>query len=256
MPYFICPNCRRRSIDHDRLEDLTNEAVGCAHCGFGFLFELLDDYYPAPGTGFVVCDRNRRILALGQGVFELTGFRERDVIGLDVKKAFSLEADGVFPSELIDTLLDQLRAVLTYHVVAGQVTAAALLQQIQAGGLGLGGSLLTPLPGDAAKLAEPPGGLIVARCHQDRVVPTARSPSCAFSSDEIACWSCSFDRLGARSAWPSMSSPSPEVSCSSRSRASASTIAPRTREGSRTQRSRNGSCYHGVLSSTTFKTSI
>jgi hypothetical protein len=53
VPYFICPNCRRRSIDHDRREDLTNEAVGCAHCGFGFLFELLDDYYPAPGTGFV-----------------------------------------------------------------------------------------------------------------------------------------------------------------------------------------------------------
>jgi predicted RNA-binding Zn-ribbon protein involved in translation (DUF1610 family) len=44
VPYFICPNCRQRSIDHDRREDLTNEAVGCAHCGFGFLFELLDDY--------------------------------------------------------------------------------------------------------------------------------------------------------------------------------------------------------------------
>jgi hypothetical protein len=51
VPYFICPNCRRRSIDHDRREDLTNEAVGCAHCGFGFLFELLDDYYPGPGDG-------------------------------------------------------------------------------------------------------------------------------------------------------------------------------------------------------------
>jgi hypothetical protein len=94
VPYFICPNCRQRSIDHDRVEDLTNEAVGCAHCGFGFLFELLDDYYPAPGTGFVVCDQNRRILALGQGVFELTGFREKDVLGLDVTEAFSVEADG------------------------------------------------------------------------------------------------------------------------------------------------------------------
>jgi hypothetical protein len=94
MPYFICPNCRQRSIDHDRLEDLTNEAVGCTHCGFGFLFELLDDYYPAPSTGFVVCDQNKRILALGQGVFELTGFRETDVLGLDVTEAFSLEADG------------------------------------------------------------------------------------------------------------------------------------------------------------------
>src|SRR5512132_1730840 len=94
MPYFICPNCRRRSIDHDRREDLTNEAVGCAHCGFGFLFELLDDYYPAPGTGFVVCDQGRRIIALGPGVFELTGFRETDVLGRDVVEAFTLDADG------------------------------------------------------------------------------------------------------------------------------------------------------------------
>jgi hypothetical protein len=94
VPYFICPNCRQRSIDHDRLQDLTNEAVGCAHCGFGFLFELLDDYYPAPGTGFVVCDQGRRIIALGQGVFELTGFREKDVIGQDIVEVFELDADG------------------------------------------------------------------------------------------------------------------------------------------------------------------
>jgi hypothetical protein len=94
VPYFICPNCRARSIDHDRREDLTNEAVGCAHCGFGFLFELLDDYYPAPGTGFVVCDQNRRVLALGQGVFELTGFRESDVLGREVTDAFGLDAEG------------------------------------------------------------------------------------------------------------------------------------------------------------------
>jgi PAS domain-containing protein len=94
VPYFICPNCRQRSIDHDRREDLTNEAVGCAHCGFGFLFELLDDYYPAPGTGFIVCDQSRRILALGQGVFELTGYREPDVLGRDVSEAFALGTDG------------------------------------------------------------------------------------------------------------------------------------------------------------------
>ena len=94
MPYFICPNCRQRSVDHDRREDLTNEAVGCAHCGFGFLFELLDDYYPAPGTGFVVCDRARRIIALGQGVFELTGFRERDLLGSELNQAFALAAEG------------------------------------------------------------------------------------------------------------------------------------------------------------------
>lgn len=96
MPYFICPNCKQRSIDIDRKEGLYDEAVACHHCGFGFLFELMDDYYPAPGTGFVVCDRDGRILALGRGVFELTGWTEGDLIGADLVAAFALngfEAD-------------------------------------------------------------------------------------------------------------------------------------------------------------------
>jgi PAS domain-containing protein len=90
VPYFICPNCRRRSVDHDRREGLSNRPVGCTHCGFGFLFELLDDYYPAPGTGFVVCDADQRILAAGQGVFELTGFREHDLLGRGIMDAFQM----------------------------------------------------------------------------------------------------------------------------------------------------------------------
>lgn len=95
MPFYICPNCQQRSVDHDGREDLTNEAVGCSHCGFGFLFELMDDYYPGPNTGFVVCDQGCRVLATGRGVFELTGFRESDVLGLDVLDAFTLDtADG------------------------------------------------------------------------------------------------------------------------------------------------------------------
>ena len=47
----------------------------------------MDDYYPAPGTGFVVCDQGGRIIAAGQGVFELTGFRERDLLGRDLTEA-------------------------------------------------------------------------------------------------------------------------------------------------------------------------
>src|SRR5881396_2009987 len=102
LPYFICPNCRQRSIDHDRREDLTNDAVGCSHCGFGFLFELLDDYYPAPGTGFVVCDQERRILASGRGVFELTGFREDELMGREVMESLGLTGyeDGRNPASL------------------------------------------------------------------------------------------------------------------------------------------------------------
>src|SRR5919206_2799279 len=101
MPYFICPNCRQRSVDHDGLEDLTNEAVGCHHCGFGFLFELMDDYYPSPATGFVVCDQGGRVLATGRGVFELTGYNEADLLGREATEALGLEAEnGASPAEV------------------------------------------------------------------------------------------------------------------------------------------------------------
>ena len=90
MPYFICPNCKQRSLDHDRLEGLTNQAVSCHHCGFGFLFELMEDYYPGPSTGFVVCDAAGRILAAGRGVFELTGWSEVDLLGGEVVSTLGL----------------------------------------------------------------------------------------------------------------------------------------------------------------------
>jgi PAS domain S-box-containing protein len=91
VPYFICPNCKERSIDHDRRESLLDrQAVGCHRCGFGFLFELMDDYYPGPTTGFVVCDQQGRILAAGRGVFELTGWPEDELMGHDVVERLSL----------------------------------------------------------------------------------------------------------------------------------------------------------------------
>jgi hypothetical protein len=102
VPYFICPNCKERSIDIDRVEGLSDDAVACHSCGFGFLFELMDDYYPAPLTGFVTCDQEARILATGRGVFELSGFAERDVIGRRLIDAFGLAGwqDGKNPVEL------------------------------------------------------------------------------------------------------------------------------------------------------------
>jgi PAS domain S-box-containing protein len=90
MPHFICPNCKERSIDIDRKEGLYDEAVACHHCGFGFLFELMEDYYPAPATGMVVCDRDGRILAVGRGIFELTGFSEKDLMGTEVVEGLGL----------------------------------------------------------------------------------------------------------------------------------------------------------------------
>ena len=90
MPVYICPNCRARSIDTDGVEGFSTQAPQCRSCGFGFLFQLLEDYYPAPSTGFVVCDQDARVLAVGRGVFELTGFREPDLIGQDVGAALQL----------------------------------------------------------------------------------------------------------------------------------------------------------------------
>lgn len=90
MPYFICPNCKARSVDIDGTEGFSDQAVACRHCGFGFLFELMDDYYPAPGTGLVVCDAEGRILAVGRGVFELTGWADADLLGAEVVTAFGL----------------------------------------------------------------------------------------------------------------------------------------------------------------------
>ena len=90
MPFFICPNCQDRSIDHDGRQGLHQQAVSCERCGFGFLFELMDDYYPGPNAGLLACDRDGRILAAGRGVFELTGFRERDLMGKDVVQVFGL----------------------------------------------------------------------------------------------------------------------------------------------------------------------
>ena len=98
MPYFICPRCKQRSIDIDAREGFSAQAPACRHCGFGFLFELMDDYYPGPSTGFVVCDQEGRVLATGEGVFELTGWREQDLIGRPVAEIVTADGD---PAQLV-----------------------------------------------------------------------------------------------------------------------------------------------------------
>jgi PAS domain S-box-containing protein len=91
VPHFICPRCKQRSVDLDGREGFSRDAPACHHCGFGFLFELMEDYYPGPNTGFVVCDQQGRVLATGKGVFELTGYREQELLGRDVTEAFSIQ---------------------------------------------------------------------------------------------------------------------------------------------------------------------
>ena len=78
---FICPNCGQRSTATDRQQGFRNQPRGCSKCGFGFLFELLDDYYPAPNAAFFVCDQNGRIIGCGRGSRELTGLSDKRVMG-------------------------------------------------------------------------------------------------------------------------------------------------------------------------------
>jgi PAS domain S-box-containing protein len=91
VPNYICPKCKDRSVDLDAREGFSTQAPACRRCGFGFLFELMDDYYPAPSTGFVVCDQEGRVLATGKGVFELSGYKEEDLLGRHVQEI--VEAD-------------------------------------------------------------------------------------------------------------------------------------------------------------------
>src|SRR5262249_50715788 len=103
MRYWICPNCGTRAADDDGRDGLSYQAVGCHHCGFGFLFELLEDFYPPANAGFVACDRDARVLSAGKGVFELTGYTENDLLGKHLVEVFGISgwADGQNPVDVV-----------------------------------------------------------------------------------------------------------------------------------------------------------
>jgi PAS domain-containing protein len=90
---FICPHCGHRTSESERTAGFRAEPKGCAKCGFAFLFELLDDYYPAPDAAFFVCDQQGRIIGLGRGTFELTGLEEETVIGRSAHEVLGLDFD-------------------------------------------------------------------------------------------------------------------------------------------------------------------
>jgi PAS domain-containing protein len=113
--YFICPHCGNRSMGTDRNAGFRREARGCERCGFAYLFELLDDYYPAPNAAFFACDRSGRIVDCGRGSFELTGLRTESAIGRPVQQALGLQfADGT----------DHVATALEWEVkVSGKLTS-------------------------------------------------------------------------------------------------------------------------------------
>jgi hypothetical protein len=118
VPFFICPNCGNRELSGDRTAGFSTRPKGCSKCGFGFLFELLDDYYPAPGAAFFTCDQEGRLLDLGKNAFELTGLKDEDAIGRPVREVLGLqwmdkvearagaESKGGLSADPIDTTLE------------------------------------------------------------------------------------------------------------------------------------------------------
>jgi PAS domain-containing protein len=115
MPHFICPNCGDRSISTDRTAGFQSRARSCKKCGFGFLFELLDDYYPAPNAAFFMLDQSGKLIGAGRGARELTGLGDLDVIGRPVEDVLGLS----FPSgdDHISTALEWGVRVLDKEVV-------------------------------------------------------------------------------------------------------------------------------------------
>ncbi len=88
----------------DRTEGFRREARGCEQCGFAYLYELLDDYYPAPNAAFFACDREGRIVDCGRGAFELTGLNTEHALGQHVNEALGLQfQDG---SDHVGTALE------------------------------------------------------------------------------------------------------------------------------------------------------
>jgi PAS domain-containing protein len=94
MPIFICPNCGDRSISTERTAGFKDRARACSKCGFGFVFELLDDYYPAPNAAFFLLDQQGRLIGTGRGARELTGLGDLDVIGRPVQDVLKLEFEN------------------------------------------------------------------------------------------------------------------------------------------------------------------
>jgi hypothetical protein len=94
MPVFICPNCGNRLTSAERTAGFRNLPRGCQRCGFGFLFELLDDYYPDPTAAFFVCDADARVIGCGRGAFELTGLGDEATVGRPVRDVLGLRFEN------------------------------------------------------------------------------------------------------------------------------------------------------------------
>ena len=91
---FICPNCGHRSTATSARRASATSPRAARSAASAFLFELLDDYYPAPNAAFFVCDQEGRIIGCGRGSRELTGLSDEKVIGRQVREVLGLDFEG------------------------------------------------------------------------------------------------------------------------------------------------------------------
>jgi PAS domain-containing protein len=75
----------------ERSPGFGRETRSCDKCGFGYMFELLDDYYPAPNAAFFALDADGKVLECGKGAFALTGLKTEQVIGQPVHDVLGLK---------------------------------------------------------------------------------------------------------------------------------------------------------------------
>ena len=115
VPVFLCPRCAYRESSSER--NVRHQPRGCSRCGFGFAFELLEDYYASPKTALIVCDKERRILVAGHSAFAVTGYDEGDLIGQEVIRRLGLGgfADGDPVARSLEWGVRVLNVACTYR---------------------------------------------------------------------------------------------------------------------------------------------
>ena len=127
VPVFLCPRCAYRESGSER--HVRHQPRGCSRCGFGFAFELLEDYYASPKTALIVCDQQRRILVAGHSSFAVTGYDEGDLIGHEVMDRLGLGGfpDGGDPAgRSLEWGVRVLNVPCTYRFAGGEEDLAAV----------------------------------------------------------------------------------------------------------------------------------
>lgn len=87
VPVFVCPRCTYRETGERRIR---HQPRGCSRCGFGFSFELLEDYYAGPRCALLVGDADARVLVAGHSSLAVTGYQEPELLGRDLCETLGL----------------------------------------------------------------------------------------------------------------------------------------------------------------------